>query len=259
MIQNNIRALRLKKGLTQRQLAELAGTSQQQVQRIESGFQAAKVDLARQLAHALQASIRDLFPATGNIVLPKEVAPLDKEAIELAEAGIDIDPSLYRFSVRLRGGIEREFEISSRDRMRLRSILKKRHNHHFIVFNTGTERVALNLRELSFCQFLYDVGVPPAELVDCEDDEEPLKFWLTDSTDPLSFDVEPDTVDDDDEDQVGERPPCSPVRWLAYLLGSQSPRLAVARPGATCRSAAVVVFADKPRPTRKSKVRSTCA
>lgn len=45
----------------------------------------------------------------------------------------------------------------------------------------------------------------------------------------------------------------------SYPLGSQSPRLAVARPGATCRSAAVVVFADKPRPTRKSKVLSTCA
>lgn len=204
MIQNNIRALRLKKGLTQRQLADLAGTSQQQVQRIESGFQAAKVDLARQLAHALQAPIRDLFPASVTVELPEDIAPLNKQAIELAETGIDVDPRHYRFDVRMCRGAACDFDISSKDRARLRTVLKNRLDHYFVVFDTPAERVALNLRELSFCQFLFDGGGSPATVIDYEDDGEPLKVWLTDSTEPLTFDVEPDQVDDEDEDQAGE-------------------------------------------------------
>ncbi|QNP43477.1 helix-turn-helix transcriptional regulator [Sphingomonas daechungensis] len=190
--------------MTQRQLAELAGTSQQQIQRIESGFQAAKVDLARKLAHALQAPIRELFPASQTVQVPEEVAPLDKRAIALAKAGIDIDPRHYRLDVRMRGGFARDFNISLKDRARLQSVLKNRLDYYFVVFDTPTERVALNLREMSFCQFLYDVGAPVSEGVESAEDEEPLKVWLTDSTEPLTFDVEPDQVDDEDDDQAGE-------------------------------------------------------
>jgi transcriptional regulator with XRE-family HTH domain len=197
MIQNNIRTLRLKRRFTQRQLAELAGTSQQQVQRIEAGLQSPRIDLARQLASALHVSMRDMFPSVPTAELPADLAPLDNAAIALAKAGVDIDPCLYTFRVKMRGGLERDFEIASTVRKRLGSILNARSSHYFAVFDTASERIAINLKELSFCQFLFDVGADSTG-PSSEEDDEPLKFWLVNSAESLTFDVDHDDVDDEE-------------------------------------------------------------
>ena len=47
---NRMRELREAKKLSQRQLAEQVGTSQQQIQRIETGLQAARIDVAVKIA-----------------------------------------------------------------------------------------------------------------------------------------------------------------------------------------------------------------
>ena len=57
-----MRELREAKKLSQRQLAELVGTSQQQIQRIEAGLQAARIDVAVKIAEALGGSLADVFP-----------------------------------------------------------------------------------------------------------------------------------------------------------------------------------------------------
>jgi DNA-binding XRE family transcriptional regulator len=50
MLQNNIKQLRTQLSITQRELAFMVGTSQQQIQRIETGKVAAKLSLHRQYA-----------------------------------------------------------------------------------------------------------------------------------------------------------------------------------------------------------------
>ncbi|WP_163467470.1 helix-turn-helix transcriptional regulator, partial [Klebsiella michiganensis] len=47
MIQNNIKQLRTQLSITQRELAYMVGTSQQQIQRIETGKVAAKLGKVR--------------------------------------------------------------------------------------------------------------------------------------------------------------------------------------------------------------------
>lgn len=47
MLQNNIKQLRTQLSITQRELAYMVGTSQQQIQRIETGKVAAKLGTAQ--------------------------------------------------------------------------------------------------------------------------------------------------------------------------------------------------------------------
>ncbi|MEZ4744343.1 MAG: helix-turn-helix transcriptional regulator [Bdellovibrionota bacterium] len=56
-----ITKLRKSKGLTQAQLAELCGTTQQQVAKLENGIVDPKVSTLRRLASSLKCEIADLF------------------------------------------------------------------------------------------------------------------------------------------------------------------------------------------------------
>jgi DNA-binding XRE family transcriptional regulator len=58
-----IAALRLKQGLSQRQLAELIGTSQPHVARIEAGRDDIKLETARRLCAALHVSLDEIDAA----------------------------------------------------------------------------------------------------------------------------------------------------------------------------------------------------
>lgn len=53
MLRNNIKQLRIQLSITQRELAYMVGTSQQQIQRIETGKVAAKLGLAQAICNAL--------------------------------------------------------------------------------------------------------------------------------------------------------------------------------------------------------------
>lgn len=202
MIKNNIKRLRSEKGLTQRQLAEQAGTSQQQIQRIEAGLQAARVDLADRIATALGVSLNDLFPDLAKLKFEETPSPWGDEAELVAEAGVELDPCLYTFRVRLRGGLERDFPVSARDRSRLRRMALDWDRPQIAVFDTPAERVAINMQALSLCQFLFD-PVVSAEMADGtsdvgEGERDGLKVWLVEGGEPLWFGVEYDDKEDDD-------------------------------------------------------------
>ncbi len=204
MINNNIRKLRTDIGLSQRQLAEKAGTSQQQVQRIEAGVQAARVDLAERLAAALGASLYELFPGLMKLNI-KRPSENDEDDEDLAAGlGIELDPSLYTFRVRLRGGLERDFIVSAKDKRRLRNFAHDRDRCQIAVFDTPAERVAINMQALSFCQFLFDPIFNPEmenRAPEAEGDErEGLKVWLLDGGEPLWFGVDYDEGENDDEE-----------------------------------------------------------
>jgi transcriptional regulator with XRE-family HTH domain len=61
-MQNNVRKLRKDKSWTQRQLAAAAGTSQQQIQRVEQSVSSVKIDLATKIARALGQPLKVVFP-----------------------------------------------------------------------------------------------------------------------------------------------------------------------------------------------------
>ena len=72
---NRIRGFREELGLTQRALAEKIGTSQQQIQRIETGVQSVRHDLALKISAVLGASVGALFPAISEAV--QRIAPIE--------------------------------------------------------------------------------------------------------------------------------------------------------------------------------------
>src|SRR3989442_14197673 len=64
---NQIRRFRQKKGLNQRQLAAAVGTSQQQIQRLETGSPI-KLNMAVELAKSLETTLDKLFPESKSVL-----------------------------------------------------------------------------------------------------------------------------------------------------------------------------------------------
>jgi len=66
-LENNLESLRSRGELTQSALAKKAGTSQQQIQRIEAGKGELSLDLAIRIASALEVGLSEVFPAAASI------------------------------------------------------------------------------------------------------------------------------------------------------------------------------------------------
>jgi transcriptional regulator with XRE-family HTH domain len=197
MIENNIRKIRVWKGISQRELAQLANTSQQQIQRIEAGTQAARVDLAERIAAALKVELHELFP--GLLWLRRRS---EAKRDEFAKAGVELDDAMHRVYVRLRDGTDEEFVVGRKVADRLRVFSKRIEKPRFAVFDTFTHRVALNLREVAFWQFLSDPFVTPKDDETEEPDEE-LKLWIVGKAEPEVFGVNYDRDYDEVSGELG--------------------------------------------------------
>src|SRR5262245_37266976 len=144
MSQNHIHNLRKSKGLTQSQLAAQVGTSQQQIQRIEAGVQAARLDLAVKIAEVLGAKLGDVFPKlkkgrTGSH------SKRDEES-QLADAGIDSDPAQWTVKFFINDGRVLLFGVTSREKKRIEQIVgSSAGEKSFVVFDAESRRVAVNL------------------------------------------------------------------------------------------------------------------
>lgn len=57
----NLKLARIKKGLTQRELARLTGVSVATINRIETGKQVIKVDMLNKLANVLEIPVNELL------------------------------------------------------------------------------------------------------------------------------------------------------------------------------------------------------
>lgn len=202
MIKNNIKSFRTRLGFTQRQLAEAAGTSQQQVQRIEAGVQAARLDLAERLAGALQCSLRDLFPELNKIPTVRRSANQEAQASALAKAGIELGQTLYRVAFRLQGGHTFVFIVSQPEAIRIRDNVISDEAHGFFVFDTPSERIAINREALIFSHFLFDPFTTADDKTDEQPSEEGLKVWLRDGGAPVTFSLDYDNKDD--EEDIGQ-------------------------------------------------------
>jgi transcriptional regulator with XRE-family HTH domain len=209
---NRIRQLRKKKGLSQKQLADAAKTSQQQIQRIEVGLQNARFDLAARICAALEANVPEVFPTTEPSLSRfsrkgKKFSDIldDRAAMRgLEEAGIDMDPVERTFQYRLRGGAEGEISISGAGYSYLWSFVQDVDPSGFAVFNAGARKYAINLNHLLFCHFLHDPPDQLSENSDTDDDEShEVEFFLSDSAKAHKIDVAPDRVAIGDEDATG--------------------------------------------------------
>jgi transcriptional regulator with XRE-family HTH domain len=200
MVKNNIKSFRVKHGMTQRGLAKAADTSQQQVQRIEAGVQNVRLDLAERLASALHCSVRDLFPELRKALSKKSRAGVADEELVLADAGLELGDTLHRFVGRLQGAHDFEFAVSPRTAARIRSNIFSQHRSGFLVFDSSIERVALNYKALIYCNFLFDPFMEDDSKADPEREEEGVKVWLIEGGEPLSFAVDHDNQEEDDEE-----------------------------------------------------------
>lgn len=195
---NRIRQYREKKALSQRQLAEAVGTSQQQIQRIEAGSQAVRLDIAARIAAVLGEAIGTIFPAARKALRrsQKAAVPLweirqDRELSRLMEgAGIDLAPEEWTLKLWLRGHGDFSFPISGIERKRLWSSFQEVESSDFIVFDSRTERVALNRNHTQAWQFLWDA---PNRLDSTEEEPAHMNVLLAHQSQALKFDTKPDT------------------------------------------------------------------
>lgn len=209
-MKNRIKQLRMALGLSQRELAERIGTSQQQIQRIEAGRIAARLEIAIRLSQALGKPLNTVFPdsvralkkMTGN-TKASGFLPSDDEYSKLNETGIEGDSANWSINILLRGHKKRmNFKIPPEEQRRLfRAVQSETEHERFVVFDTSDSRVAVNLREVDYCHFLFDHGEDrgknPAEGLE-------VRVFFSGSPEPHSFGAEPDEGDPDDEDDPGQ-------------------------------------------------------
>jgi DNA-binding XRE family transcriptional regulator len=203
-VDNNIKQIRKELKLTQRQLADAISTSQQQVQRIESGAQAPRFDMAVLICKALDKSISEVFPnlhvpqdELGTALLSKSVYSGSKITRDLEEAGFDMDRQVHFLKVIMKGGHTAIHKIGSHDFKRLWRILQEDERDGFAVYDTDTSRIALNLRHLKFSHFLFEPNYAGSNEEELSDE---IEIMLADYGDTIRLNVDPDSKDLNDED-----------------------------------------------------------
>ncbi len=234
-MKNRVQQFRKALKLSQRQLAEVVGTSQQQIQRIESGQIAAKLEMAAKLCATLQKPMEVVFPGATKALksAEKEINTshmLPDEAWQkLREAGIEGDPREWTFKVLLKGHKKPMlFKISSTEQSRLYSAVQGESDDSesasFIVFDTDDRRWALNLSELDFCHFLFDVfpsGVVRDEpdVKGTEEDAHSVVIHFTSGGSPVTLEVDSD--DPDEADGIGQ---CGHIFFMLEMDPQRSDR-----------------------------------
>jgi transcriptional regulator with XRE-family HTH domain len=201
MAKNGISQLRKSRGLTQRALAELAGTSQQQVQRIEAGVQGVRLELATKIAAALGGELAEIFPSLGtDRRRGLEGSRYVNQQAKLLAVGLDPDPNYWTVKFFASDGRLFEYVVPSDEKDRLEKIVSRsrRSTDGIFVFTTSTQWVALNRTKIAATQFLFDRGV---SISDDEEENLELKLHLIGAGQQIIFGVEPDThsLEDDEE------------------------------------------------------------
>lgn len=215
MRKNNVRTLRLKKGLAQTGLAKLVGTSQQQIQRIERG-QVTDLETALSIASALGKPIDQVFPAARKALararhsveekdLPFRQALLaqgrtrqENRALseDLDAAGIDLSPLTHWVAFHLRGGAAvRYLRVSSHDAERLQdrfvARMRDESTREFFQFETDDRQIVVNplhvfRLEVGWISGSFVPGKEPRAL------ENELRVYFAHGPEPVEIEVSAD-------------------------------------------------------------------
>lgn len=213
---NKVRSLREVYGISRADLAERGGAKELQIERLENSGAPVTLDLALKISSALGVALNDAFPGSSALLESLEgernVAKIDKLRKRLRDAGIEPDPRRFHIKLILRGiRDEVVLRVPPGQVDRLRDGLyadngDDQENVHFVVFDTEDCLVALNVAQVSFAHFLWDVYPPNATVISDdsdeaeEDDEAPaISLWLVGRNEPILLQAEPEIGDDEGE------------------------------------------------------------
>jgi len=210
MLQNNIKQLRTQLSITQSELAYMLGTSQQQIQRIETGKVAAKLGLALAICNALDKPLNIVFPASDQLInnFHKKRRTTDEDLEAIATSGIEMDSGLWTVKLWLQG--QQDYlllPISAADKRRFYYYFQEKtvpNTERFFVFDSSEYRYALNMREVVFHQFLSD-GLRPIvdeQDNDYEDDYFNVHITLANGGAEIPLCVEPDALQNGEVDDT---------------------------------------------------------
>lgn len=195
MPKNRVHQLRKRAKLTQRELAARVGTSQQQIQRIEAGAAAVRLDVATRIASALGLRVHAVFPG-----LPRSTTTRASARKKPTSAAIDTGSPDWSIKFFMFDGRVFEFQIDGgqHEMDRLESIISSQRKR-FVVFNSNDRIIAVNRSKIAACQFLYDL--PSISDQKETSDNYKLRLYLVGAPLPISFDLEPDsrTLEEDDD------------------------------------------------------------
>ena len=167
---NIVRDLRLSEGVSLRALATTVNAPQAVIRRIEANKRLAEIGLARKICATLSTTIEWAFPGSANalaaleddMAVPKHAS---RETFEkLRAVGLEADTRRNTLKVILRGHAKPMlFSFDSHELDRLFSAVQNEDNDvscvSFVVFDSEAQRVAINLRSMVFCQFLWDSSI----------------------------------------------------------------------------------------------------
>ena len=184
------------RGLSQRALAKTVGTSQQQIQRIETGIQTVRIDLAIRIANALSSSLPEIFPKLATQARePRRRRSLKTASLSRAifqAAGIQTDPRQWTIRIGFQGDREFDFPISAAEKKRLWSIASNE-KPGFLVFNSDTKCVAANQSRINYTHFLFDPSSVKHEQE--KDYQHDVVVHFVGNNEPAKFGVYPDYQD----------------------------------------------------------------
>ena len=206
---NNVKRHRTAQRMSQRELAGLSATSQQQIQRIESNKQAANIELAMRISEALGKNLNSVFPGAsrGLISVAREIDAhlVPREGWdELRKSGIEGDPTSHTIAVTLNGHQHPiSFQITAGEVRRLFQAIQEEGGDMgvpCVAFDSNARLVAVNFQDLAVCSFTWDIEPPTSEQTELES----LRVHLAGSTQPILLEVESDDGSPDDPDDPGQ-------------------------------------------------------
>lgn len=220
-MENRVKQYRQAMKLSQKRLAELVGTSQQQIQRLETGSAPVRLDIGANISKALQQPLNVLFPGSEKALKKADEERKRSRYLELdawdevRESGLEPDPRVWTVKIGLRGYEKPLFfqDVPAPDKARLFKLIQGEEDTDtevapFVVFDSAERRVAINLRELSYCHFLYD----PSDRVVIEQEKpktgdvlerDSALVYLVGGGEPLPLDLDIDEQFDDGDDEMG--------------------------------------------------------
>ena len=183
-----ILSFRTKAGMTQKQLADLAETSEQHIQLMETGKQSVPFGLAIKICSVLNEPMESVFPCT-------------KAILEKLRIAVDMDQTEWTFSYRLRGGATGSLPISGTEKDRLIGAVERFEMGSFVVFDSEASTIVLNIDHLVFFQFHSN---PPRRMHPEPAQINTVKVFIADSSEPFLFEVNADEHDGGDLEELGQ-------------------------------------------------------
>jgi transcriptional regulator with XRE-family HTH domain len=188
---NNIQKYREKKGLTQRKLAEMVGTSQQQIQRFENNIPV-KVEMAAALAHALGVSVNKLFPPAKAMATPHDKQRDQSNDID------ETDSPTWTVKLLVRGQEKYQYyhDIMPGNMKRSKEIVANLSGQakRWLDFDADNCDVVVNLKHVLLFQPIPSVEELPGQITESElkPQTPTVRIYLAGVRDPLCFTVSTD-------------------------------------------------------------------